>query len=213
MPRFSTGASDVVRPGVRVNLRSTLARRRRGLECRERETDQFTIFEILGFTELLARESKYIDDVRVCPRKDDDGRHLLAGARAYGSVYPGHVFISATTDARATIERSKAALCLSSSVGEPFLIGFIALLQRLDPCREHLLKTGKTASGDLPLRVTRDILGQAGEVEIASHGRLRDLRPLCQTGRPRTINENVLPRDGARGGPRFQPTALSCPVG
>ena len=67
MPRFSTWASDVVRPRVGVNLRTTLARRRRGLERRERKTDQLTIFEVLGFGELLAGKLQYIDDLQRLP--------------------------------------------------------------------------------------------------------------------------------------------------
>src|SRR5437870_4618031 len=86
---------------------------------------------------------------------------LLAGERAYGSVDPGHMFISGTADALIAVERGKSALCFSSSVGEPLLIGFIALLQRLDSSRNHLLEAGEAASGDLPLRVTGDTFGQA----------------------------------------------------
>lgn len=47
VPRFSTRGSDVVRPGIGVNLRSALARRRSSLERLQGETDQITISRYL----------------------------------------------------------------------------------------------------------------------------------------------------------------------
>ena len=120
MSRFSAWAGDVVRPGVGVNVQSVLSRRGIRLECFQCEADQVTIFEVLRFAKLSKGVRQYIDDLRLCAWKDDDRRHLLAGAfvsaSAHGGVDPSHMFVHGAADALATVDRREPVLGFPSRV-------------------------------------------------------------------------------------------------
>src|SRR5262245_60864090 len=117
--------------------------------------------------ELLAREAQYVDDLRVYTRKDDDRRHLLAGAWSdgYCGVDTGHVLVGDGADALAAVESLKAALRFSSGERKPLLIGFIAFLQRLDAGRDHLFEAREATGVDLSLCMADDVLRQVSGVE------------------------------------------------
>ncbi len=79
------------------------------------------------------------------------------------------MFVNGAADALAAIKRRKAALRFLPSIGEPFLIGLVALLQRFDAGRKHVFDSREATGSDLILRVPDNVFRQVGGVKMTRH--------------------------------------------
>ena len=79
-------------------------------------------------------------------------------ARAHSSIHASHQIGDGATNTLAAVECREAVVGLSSRLDKPFVLGLIALLERLDARRKHVLDGGETTGIDLPLRVAGYVL-------------------------------------------------------
>jgi len=92
-----------------------------------------------------------------------------ARPRPNGGIDPSQELVDRTTNAFATFEGGKAVFGVPSSIGKPFILGLVALPERLDARGKHVLDAAEATSIDLPLRVAGNVLRQRDGVEVARH--------------------------------------------